>query len=889
MEKNLNKSVYIPSLDASDIYARLKRGTELKMNYKGMIPYSLELIKMEQVFKKGEIVKVGTEDKPKFISNAVINVTFEKKLKAPKQMLKELNEKIRKVREIEEIDEEIKDEDCDNEYIRKLINYINVIEEGSKKYPENWREVGISELRKKMYTEDIKLVDKDGIVTDYKVYKRSSAKSRNGEVLIIKKEYYDEMISWSRMRMDLKEGITVDFPSLLAYESLVGSTIKSTVTINPANIFMIKDVESSFPCTVNVVRTNDKTKKLHSVEETVQINNSLWDGQSLLDKDYFTDGKGMMLLRNHFFKSCAFNTNIQEFMKDNGIKPNDTLIDMFGNKIKAEDIHLISTPSSLKALKFSEFVGTEKDMWNYWCKKVEDDKSVFGVVKSEKSSKHTYNEDLEHDENGQLYRETSYQMLNSLPCSKEDIEEMADFENKYLKKLKNDNDFFIHHLEKSASNQNANQMFVDLYNIDKDIVSKKPFKDFRKRLIHDHVKYIKKGKIRLPGDYCTMIGNPVLMLKKVIGKLDEKNLEGELKENEVYTTLFEFREELTGFRSPHTSQSNVLVVKNTYHEDIEKYFNFTKNIVAVTSVKTPLLDKLSGSDFDSDTLLLLSHPRLLERGKECQDYKVVANDLDVSKASYKLTSEDMYSIDSILSSSTETIGIVTNTAQLLLSLYWDTKDEELMSHVYVLTCLSGVSIDQAKKLYKINIKDEIKHINEQFELKREKGILKKPLFWVNVSQNKKTKNNVMSYNCPMDYLHTVMSELEDAEPIPTTKFSDMLVHHDYSKADRKQVKKIQEFVKNMQGKIVEIYTKHQGDSDEIAEKRNLLLDNVTDDTVEKISKLKIKPATMYDMLRKIDGEDKKKDDRKNITIRLMNTLHKTHTETFLAAFKNSTN
>jgi hypothetical protein len=875
MEKNLNQSVYIPSLEASDLYSNQVRGTELKFNYLGMIPYSLELIKLEQVGM--EIKSVGKEDKPKRISRDIINVKFDKKLKAPKQMVKELQAKINK--------------SDDEEYKNKLNNYIELINEESEKNPTQWKEVNVSELRRKVYTEGIKLVDKDGVVTDYVVYKRSSAKSRTGQVLIIKKELHDVMISWSRMGMDIKEGIAVDFPSLLAYESLVGSSIESTITIKPENIFMIEDVESSFQHIANVVKTNEETKLLHSVEEEVTINNSIWDGQSLLDSDYFTNGKGMMLLRNHFFKSCAFNTNIKKFLEDHkpeGISLDEWMLeDMFGNPVRASAIHLITTPSSLKALKFSPFVGTDEDMWNHWSEIVAADKNKFGIVKSEKSTKHTYNKNLEHDENGQLYRETSYQMLNSLPCNKEDIYEMSEFERTYIEKLKNDSDFFIQHIEKSVSSQNANQMFVDLYKINKDIVSTKPFKDYRKRIIHDHVKYVKKGKIRLMGDYATMVGNPILMLKKVINTLDENNLVAELGENEVYTTLFDFEDELTGFRSPHTSQSNVLVVKNVFNQDLKDYFNFSKNIVVVNSVKTPLLDRLSGSDFDSDVLLLLKNNHLLKRSKECKDYKVVVNGLKGDKTKYKLIKEDMYKIDNILSSSTETIGLVTNTAQLLLSLYWDTKNEQLMEKVFVLTCLSGVSIDLAKKLYDIDIQKEIEHIESQFELKKEDGVFKKPLFWVNVSQNKKTKNKVMSYECPMDYLHEIMSDLEDAGPIPTSKFSDLLVHHDYSKADRKQIKKITEYVKNMQGKIVEIYMKNVGDSDKVVEERNRQLDKTTNDTVSKVGKLKIKPTTMYDMLRKIDGEDKKKDDKKNITIRLMNTMFKTHNETFIAAFKNS--
>lgn len=47
------------------------------------------------------------------------------------------------------------------------------------------------------------------------------------------------------------------------------------------------------------------------------VKNTLFDGQALIDSSIFPDwGNGYILLRHHFCKMAAFNTNIQLFFKD---------------------------------------------------------------------------------------------------------------------------------------------------------------------------------------------------------------------------------------------------------------------------------------------------------------------------------------------------------------------------------------------------------------------------------------------------------------------------------------------------------------------------------------------------------------------------------------------
>ena len=60
------------------------------------------------------------------------------------------------------------------------------------------------------------------------------------------------------------------------------------------------------------VKLNDG--KLVAEQKQTEITNDIWDGESLLDENVFKNGyedKHMLLLRNKFFKSCAFRTKLQ--------------------------------------------------------------------------------------------------------------------------------------------------------------------------------------------------------------------------------------------------------------------------------------------------------------------------------------------------------------------------------------------------------------------------------------------------------------------------------------------------------------------------------------------------------------------------------------------------
>lgn len=852
----LHKQVYIPSIEASDIYSYMHRNKEIDIKYIGMIPSSLELNKL--ISKKIKL-KRSQNNKEKYMTDDIINVKFSLKVDSGAQLISKLYNKIENLNETR------------NNYKNKLQDFIKTIE--LELDEEKWTGRSNSELRHILYENGFTYNNEP-----YVVYKRSSAKSRVGECLFIRAKLYEQMIKWSRLGLEFRnrDGIVIDYPSLLAYESLVGSSLEHAIEINPDNILIVDDVESMFIHKANIVKTGED-EFLDSFSGEATIKNSLFDGEALLESSYFPEGKSMMLLRNHMFKSAAFSCNIQEFLRDHC--PTDINFEtweiptMFKNtKIKAKDVHLIITPSSLKALKFSSLLGSDKNMWNHWKRVVKRDGSIFGVCKSEKQSKRGV------DNQGRTLQQTSYQMLNSLPLTKEEVKLLTSYEQLHIEKMKNDDDFFAECILETANELNSNEMFYSLYIRNKDIANTDLFKKFRKRYIHNYMNYIRHGKVRLSGDYLVMLGNPLEFLYHSIGLLDVGNPQSySLVGNEVCTTMFQNEKKLSGFRNPHTSPNNVLLVKNKIDEKILRYFNLTSNIVCVNAIQFPIQDILSGADYDSDTVLLIEDSNLLKITERVfGNYNVCVNHVISSKRIYDITNHNMALIDNQLSNSQRFIGRTVNTGQLCMSRYWDMINkgheskslEGLMRKIDVVTVLSGICIDLAKKMFEIDINKEINHIAKFETLKKEK-----PMFWKYVS--KASKISTQKYDCPMDYLYETMSSLDDAERRETISFQNMLMPHSLSKSLRKQEYKIFEYVEKMISKINYIFSSNSSEDE-----KYIMLDDVMKYYEFKIKKMKISKDTMYSLIIKIHSDEKNK-----FTARLLNVLYSSKKDEFLSVFR----
>ena len=541
-----------------------------------------------------------------------------------------------------------------------------IYEDGVYKVKNNKTLNSVADLRYELY--------KNGFWcngTHYVRFKRSSGSSRVGKCLFIDEALYSRMHKWEMCGIKIKEGQEVDLAALEAYIALTLSSIIDTIEIQPYNILVIDDYESVFKDDVVVTKmqTDDTGAWLHTSEENVTIKNSIWDGQSLIDISLM--GKysqyGMVLLRNSFFKSCCFNTNIQKFFEYNGITSVKQL-NGFTLAKEISDVKLITTPNSIKYLKF----GTIKQ----WLKHID---STFGVVKHEKKT---------HFFDGRMVQ-SHYQLINTLQMSKEEVREFLEPSLHYMDLLKTEPAVLRNHMKYPDKQgvdcnkfESKNEIIFQLMGLNEDFTKTGWYREFVIDLIRSYKKNIKQGHVLIEGNYSTLLGNPYEMLLQSIGEFDGKS---QLGVGNVHSTRFHYGERLLGSRSPHVVVSNILLANNVSNELIDSYFNLTNEIVCINSIDENILQKLNGADFDSDSLLLTNNSLLISVAeRNYGKFKVPTNMVESKKTKRYFSSNQKADLD--IKTSVNKIGDIINLSQELQSYMWHQIN-------------SGASYEEIKELY----------------------------------------------------------------------------------------------------------------------------------------------------------------------------------------------
>ena len=677
------------------------------------------------VDKKGN--KISAENIRKIIYENGFTLKFdkEKTLKGSKRDSTKVIE-VREYYKIKDGSEELIGTSRDKEQLSDEIKRESII----KRYYVLIDKEGKEIAKEKIEQEEVK----------YKLWFRSSAKARVGSATAINVKLYDRIKKWQQMGIELPENEEAMLVEMMAYESLTSSTIESEIEINPENILVLNDLKSRrlTNCAKVIVDENGKCKV---VREEDYVENTLFDGQALMEDLLFenTDA-GMKLLRHHFFKACGFRSYIQIFMKEfceeNGLDYETYSVkDKYGNDIKVKDIMVITTDN---AAKFEKFFDDKAKGFNQWKAAVNKDNNLFGVCKEDHESKFGNRQRM------------SYQMLNTLPVSKEELKEISRYSIDYINAMKEDNEAFLTHLENNKNITNPYEMIVALARQNKDFVKTELFKDFKSDILCELKKKLRKGKIMTEGDNLTVCGNPYLMLLHAVGKVEVDEEGYVITEDEtlptseehisVYTKRFDDKEDLVAFRNPHNAPNNIALFKNYKNELMDKYFNFSKNIVAVNLVNTELQDLANGLDQDSDFMFTTNDKNIVKVVKEKvfrkEKYPVIVNKIEKSKKKYTNTQTNKAIIDNILAKGKNDIGTFSNQAQIAMSLFADSnyKDEELLDNVIILSVLAQVAIDNSKRKFEVELDKEIERLSSE---------VKRPLFFYYTSKNKETEYKVL--------------------------------------------------------------------------------------------------------------------------------------------------
>jgi len=604
-------------------------------------------------------------------------------------------------------------------------------------HKEQFNRKAADELREHYYINGITIEYDKNTKILYKMLYRTPGKAKKGTVMFIRaglwKKAHDFL--WMGLKLKRKNAPIVEIG---AYSSLVTSTIESKIKIEPSQILVLRDFESSFITNVISIET-DEAKRCHAEHrDNYEVKNVLFDGQALIDTSIFPDwGNGYVLLRHHFFKAAAFHARIQDYFKDyfGDQYETATVTDMWGNSHLAKDIKLITTDNACKWLKF------DVD-FNYWSDRVRENGSMFGIVKTAHESKL-----------GDKQR-MSYQMVNAMAI--EDMDDILAETKEYVYKLKTDDAIFFDYLKRNANFCNDFEVILAICEWNPEFIHSEYCIERRQRIIRAYVEDIKGGHVLQNGDNLVIVGSPYGMLMHSVGLNPEDDPTFQTEEGciQCYTERFDNGEYLAEFRSPFNSYHNLGYLHNTRHKLIAKYFDFGKQIIAINMVNTDFQNRNNGSDQDSDSIYVTNQPNIVARAKYCYlNYPTPVNEIPKEKNIYNNTPQDFALVDNKLAAAQLDIGESSNVAQIGLSYTYNNFDDKVDDYVNQLAVIAQVCIDNAKKSFDIDTHKEIQRIKQELNIKS----IGYPAFFAGIRPDLRNKVNP-NIVCPMNCVYKMRNK-----------------------------------------------------------------------------------------------------------------------------------
>lgn len=689
-----------------------------------------------------------------------------------------------------------------------------------KNNKDKFEKISKEEIREIFYRDGLDIYFDEGKTKiHYKMLYRSAAKAKKGLCMFINEELYDIAHNFLWMGIELPKH-NAPIVEIGAYSALVTSTIIDKIQINPDDVLVLKDIDSTFRTNVISVET-DEEKHCHAIpRDNYEVVNTIFDGQALIDLSIFPEyGKGFVLLRQHFTKCAAFATDIQGFFKDYFKDDYDTAVvkDMWGNFHKAKDIKLITTNNAIKWIKF----GVTYEYWKEW---VHENGCMWGVVKTAHESKL-----------GDFQR-MSYQMVNTL--SEEIISDVMQPSKDYIKALKTDTPTFIDFLRRSSTFSNDYEVLVALYEQDHSFEQCDYFRTRKTEIISNYLRKLKLGKLVQDADNVTIVGSPYAMLLHSVGENIENDvtLRQEKDVIQCYTERYANGEYIAGFRSPHNSANNLLYFHNVHHPYMEKYFKLGTLIIAVNMIHTDIQCRGNGLDTDGDSLYITNKESIVEHVRQAYiNRPTIVNNIPQQSKHYDNTPENFALLDNQIASSQLAIGGSSNLAQIAQTYDFTYGGANYKDYVNILAVIAQVAIDSSKRLFDVDINDEISRIKDELNV-NEIGF---PEFWKLVATSTKKRRELngnrledkINYelHCPMNHVYRLKTESykPKTETIPIKEF---FVKHTLD-MNRKPSKRIERLINQFN---MDLYNFTIREEEEKNDEEYLLLREDFDDLIAEI-------------------------------------------------------
>ena len=295
-----------------------------------------------------------------------------------------------------------------------------------------------------------------------------------------------------------------------------------------------------------------------------------------------------------------------------------------------------------------------------------------------------------------------------------------------------------------------------------------------------------------------------------------------------------------------------------------------------------------------------------------RDYPTVVNEVPESGVTYNNTMAEYAKMDSKMQSAQKAIGGSSDTAQLSQSYYWSKiaegkRDEECQQYyenTVILAVCAQLAIDGCKKVFAVDVNDDIKRIRSQPCMKKQKDYPKfmkwtheipvtkngkeRSLDEIRLDREKIKKRIDDSIVCPMNWLQDCLDKIQGINKNAYVDTKEYFITIP-GKADNRQMSKIRKIVENYDGYTRRLmgYMSSEGDNSDIIE----LLLIKTSEVYDALLGMKISMLTMNRLIGSVLGVDMGINNAYKYVItskytrKMLKLLHKANKQTFLSCFK----
>ena len=153
-------------------------------------------------------------------------------------------------------------------------------------------------------------------------------------------------------------------------------------------------------------------------------------------------------------------------------------------------------------------------------------------------------------------------------------------------------------------------------------------------------------------------------------------------------------------------------------------------------------------------------------------------------------------LDNKLAASQLDIGESSNLAQLAQTYDCTFDDPKYGQYVCILSVLAQIAIDSAKRLFDVDVTNEIRRIKKDMNVKKNKY----PSFWLIIRKDFNEKNINPDLRCPMNYLYNLKLD-QFRSSLSTLPMEHFFKKYELEK-NRKTCKKVEELIENYAYELV---------------------------------------------------------------------------------------